>query len=169
MDIEIHPDTPAQGVLLTEKFKGMNLSDSRENLRRAGAPYGIEFGAYTLLANSRLAIEASEFAKDQGQFPAFHEKVFYTTFTEARNIGDINVLLDIAQEVGLNRDELREALETGRYRERLEQAQEEAMRYGVSGTPTFIINDKYRVVGAQPLEAFRNALLQIQQEEQGQA
>lgn len=169
INIEIHPDTPEKGVLLSEYFRGMDIGGMHDNLRRAGAAYGIEFGEMTMLANSHLAIAASEYARDHGKFEAFHEKVLHAYFTEARDIGDIGVLLEIATAVGLDRGELQTALETGRYEERLEQAQQEAMRYQVTGTPCFIINNRYKVSGAQPLDVFQNALRRIEQEEAGQA
>lgn len=166
VSLEIHPETPAEGVSLSERFKGMNLEGMNENLRRAGEPYGLEFaGNRDLLPNSRLSLEASEFARDHGKFHEFHEAVFHAYFTEARDIGDVQVLLDVAKQVGLDMAELQASLQDGRYLPRLEQASEEAHHYGINGTPTYIINDKYKVYGAQPLDVFRNALKRIAEEE----
>jgi predicted DsbA family dithiol-disulfide isomerase len=39
-----------------------------------------------------------------------------------------------------------------------------AQRIGVTGVPTYVINNKYAIVGAQPYEAFKNALAQIEKE-----
>jgi predicted DsbA family dithiol-disulfide isomerase len=163
VSLEIHPETPPEGVPLEQKFPGM-LQGIVANLRAGGEPYGIEFGDITLMPNTRLALQASEYARDMGKFHAFHEKVFHACFTEARDIGDLDVVLELAAAVGLDTAELREALADGRYMPRLEQAQEEAARYGVSGTPTFMVNNRYKIVGAQPLEAFRNALKRIEAE-----
>lgn len=165
VSLEIHPETPAEGVLLSERFKGMRVEGMYDNLRQAGEPYGIKFGNLQLLSNSRKSLEASEFARDHGKFHEFHEAVFHAYFTEARDIGDVQVLLDVAKQVGLETAELQAALEDGRYLPRLEQASQEAYQYGINGTPTFIINDKYKVYGAQPFEVFRNALKRIAEEE----
>lgn len=163
--IEIHPDTPQAGVPLTEKFPGMSPEQLFAGVRQAGALYGIEFGNVEKLANSRRAIEASEYARDHGKFGEYHDLVLHAYFTEGRDIGDVSVLLELARQAGLDAEELQRALDEGRYAARLEAAQEQAYQYGVSGTPTFLVNNKYRVVGAQPLEAFRSALKRIEEEE----
>lgn len=165
--MEIHPETPVEGVLLADKFPGANVDAMYDNLRRAGAPYGIEFGKMTTLSNSRMALEASEFARDHGKYDEFHEAIFHAYFTETHNIGLEQIVLGVAKEVGLNTEELKQALADGRYLPRLQEAQEEAYQYGINGTPTFIINGRYKIYGAQPLDAFRNALKQIEANEQG--
>ncbi|TCP57607.1 putative DsbA family dithiol-disulfide isomerase [Tumebacillus sp. BK434] len=165
INIEIHPDTPQEGVLLTEKFPGMTTEQLFAGVRRAGALYGIAFGQVDKLANSRQAIEASEYAREHGKFEEFHDLVLHAYFTEARDIGAVSVLLELARQAGLDAEELQRALEEGRYAASLEAAQEQAYQYGVSGTPTFIVNNKYRVVGAQSLESFRSVLKRIEEEE----
>ncbi|MCY0903140.1 MAG: DsbA family protein, partial [Firmicutes bacterium] len=116
------------------------------------------------LSNSRLALEASEFAREQGKFHAFHNAVFHAYFTEGRDIGDREILLSIGESVGLPRESLDEALTVQRYEEALHKGQDEGAQCGVSGTPTCIINGRYRVVGAQPIEAFRQVLRTIEKE-----
>ncbi|WP_232696843.1 DsbA family oxidoreductase [Brevibacillus daliensis] len=165
VDFELHPTTPAEGILLKDKFQGANIEQMFVQLRQSGAPYGIIFGEQTHLYNTRLAIQASEFAKDHGKYHEFHEKVFYANFTDIKDISDIEVIKEIAKEVGLDTDELEKALKDGRYLPRLEEAQEKAQQYGVTGTPTFIINDKYKIVGAQSLDTFKRTLQQIENQE----
>jgi predicted DsbA family dithiol-disulfide isomerase len=135
-----------------------------EGLRRAGSQYGIEFGGHTLLSNSRLALEASEFAKDHNKFDPFHEKLFHACFTELKDIGEKDLILDLAEQIGLNKSELADALDSGKYKAALEQAQHQGHAYGVTGTPTFIVNDQYKIVGAQPLEAIKDFLRKIEAE-----
>lgn len=50
-------------------------------------------------------------------------------------------------------------IKDGLYENKLEQAKDLAQQYEVSGTPTFIINEKFAIVGAQPIDSFKNALL----------
>lgn len=168
MPMEIHPDTPGEGLLLSEKFKGMDTEGMFANLRRSGAPYGIDFGSLKVLSNSRKALEAGEFARDHGKFEEFHELIFHAYFTETRDIGEVELLVELAQKAGLDTDELRAALEDGRYMPRLESTLEMAHHYGINSTPTFVINNKYALVGAQPLDRMRAALRQIAAEEQAE-
>lgn len=107
---------------------------------------------------------ASEYARDQGVFHDFHRRIFDTYFRACEDIGNMEVLLHIADQCGLMQNELQAALLDLRYMPRLEQALREGEKYGVTGTPTFIINGTYKVVGAQLFEVFRNALLKISAE-----
>lgn len=130
-------------------------------LQLAAAPYGIKINPVKNLYNSHLALQATEYAQDHGKFHELNEAIFRANFTDGKNIGDLDVLLQLAEEVGLNKEGLRTALQAGTYEERLAAAQAEAQRYGISSTPTFVINGRYKIVGARPLASFRAALEQI--------
>ena len=80
---EIHPETPEKGVLLTEHLPHIDWDEMYINLRRSGARFGITFSDVTVLSNSRMSLEAGEFARDHGMFDKFHEQIFYQYFTEA--------------------------------------------------------------------------------------
>jgi predicted DsbA family dithiol-disulfide isomerase len=136
------------------------------NLRQAGEPFGIKFGNPTLLSNSQLALEVSEFAKDQGSFNEFHEKIFFAYFTEGKDIGNMEVILETAKKSGLDINSLQEALNDGKYIAKLAEAQQQGKSYGITGTPTFVVNDQYKIVGAQPVEAIRDYLHQLEKASQ---
>ena len=53
-------------MLLSERFKGYDLSSFYDQLRARGKEVGVVFGNHTLLSNSRLALMASEYARDHG-------------------------------------------------------------------------------------------------------
>jgi len=155
---EIHPDTPQAGTLLSTMFPQLDADNMFRHLRDMAAPYGITFADIVLVSNSRMSLEASEFAKDQGKFDQFHCALFQTYFSQGMDIGNIEVLTQIGYESGLDRDALAQALQTGRYRPRIENVRKEAARLGVTAAPTFIIEDRDRIVGAQPIEVFRKKL-----------
>ena len=71
------------------------------------------------------------------------------------------VLRSAAEEVGLNADEMQQLVESSRYTDFVEEQVRWAQQIGVTGVPTYVINDRYAVVGAQPYEVFKNALTQI--------
>lgn len=129
-----------------------------ENLRRQGARYGLEFTERTRLSNSRPALEAGEFAREAGKFAPFHGEIFRAYFTAGRDIGDLGVLLQVAETCGLDAAALAGALKEGRYARRLAANQAEARQLGIRSVPTFIINGRERLVGAQPLAKFREFL-----------
>ena len=63
-----------------------------------------------------------------------------------------------AEEVGLNADDMQRDVEAGRYTAAVKEQVEEAYALGINGLPTYILNDKYALVGAQPFEVFKQAL-----------
>lgn len=153
---------PLDGIAMSKIFPGVDLKKRYESLSRAGFPYGIAFKEVSRASNSRLALEASEHARDKGRFDSFHSRVFEAYFVETRDIGDLEVILELAEHVGMDLEDLRGALLEKRYAPRLEEARNEARRYEVTAVPTFIINGKHKIVGAQPIEAFREKLRMIE-------
>lgn len=162
MSYELHPETPPEGLPLKQAFPQMNLEEKQEQLNTMGAPYGIVFKDLSRAVNTHLALQASEFAKDQGKFHEYHEKLLYANYTEGKNIGDIDVLLDLAQSVNLDPQKLKLAIQEKRYEPRLLEVQDQAERDQIMATPTMIINDHFRIVGAQSLQTFRKKFEDIE-------
>ncbi len=133
-----------------------------KHLRTMAAPYGITFADFTNISNSRNALLAAEFARAAGGFEKLHVALFTAYFSEGLDIGDIDVLGQIAGDAGLDQAELTKALRQDLYADRLATAQERARSLGVSGVPAFIIGEKERIVGAQPIEVFRTVLKRAQ-------
>jgi len=132
-----------------------------ENIRKRGDEFGIKFGPRLLLSNSRMSLEASEYARDMGKYELFHERMFYTYFTESKDIGSLEALTESARFCGLDTDELLTALKERRYAHRLEESRKEAEKISLTGVPTFIINGKTEVVGAQQIAVFRDLFRKI--------
>ncbi len=164
MAFELRPEMPPEGMPMSKLFPGVDLKKRYESLSNAGSPYGIAFQELSNASNSRLALEASEYARDNGHFDSFHGRVFRAYFVETLDIGDLEVIRELALQEGLDCDELLRALQEKRYASRLEGAKQEAGRHCVTAVPTFIINDKHKIVGAQAIEAFREKFRIIQAE-----
>lgn len=162
LPLEIHPETPKEGMPITELFPASSVERMFDNLKNTAKHYGIDFKGNSLLSNSHLALAAGEFAKEEGKFEAFHEKLFYAYFTQSLDIGDIEVLSSICTSIGLDQEKMTAQLTKGTYEAVLNETQESAHQYGISSTPTFVINNKYAIVGAQPLETFRKVLLDLE-------
>lgn len=106
---------------------------------------------------SRKALEAAEFAREKGVYDRMHTALFRAFFEEGRDIGEIEVLLQVGESVGLDTDELRTALEEGRFTEKVIGDEELARKLGVDSVPTmFVAPDDAppqageRITGAQP-------------------
>ncbi|MGE7920361.1 DsbA family oxidoreductase [Viridibacillus sp. NPDC093762] len=92
---------------------------------------------------TNLAFEGCHFAKEHGKGNEFHHRVFTAFFQEEQNIENVEVLTNLAGEVGLSMDDFKDALVSRKYREvhqkALNHAYEEAQ---IMAVPTFIIGDE---------------------------
>mgnify|MGYP002146136264 CR=1 FL=1 len=98
---------------------------------------------------AHLAAEASLAAKEQGKFWEYHAKLFAN-----QGALDRASLDKYAQELGLNMKKFTAALESGKYKQKVDDELAEGQKIGANGTPAFFVNGK-SLSGAQPLEAFK--------------
>ena len=132
-----------------------------DHLRQRGKEFGIVFADRTILSNSRLALEASEYARDMGKYEEFHDHIFHAYFTEALNIGDVEILSMVTARCGLDAVDMKNALKDHTFKPRLDDARGKGELITLTGVPTFIINEKYKIVGAQPVGVFSDLLDKI--------
>jgi predicted DsbA family dithiol-disulfide isomerase len=88
---------------------------------------------------------------------ALHDALCRAYFVDARNIGDPEVLVELAQPVGLPADEARAVLAERRFKDAVDADWAKSHRYGVTGVPTFVAC-RHGVVGAQPYEVLEQLL-----------
>jgi predicted DsbA family dithiol-disulfide isomerase len=141
----LHPDTPAEGRA-REDFKAKNPR-MKGLMGAEGLPYSDRSHTY----NSRFAQEIGTWAETQAGGNAIHDKFFEAYFVDCRNIGDIEVIIDIVKSVGLDESEARAVLAERRFKDAVDADWEKSRACGVTGVPTFVTNNK-GVVGAQPYE-----------------
>lgn len=126
-----------------------------------GRDIGLDYRFDRAIAtNTHRAHELSHFAKEHGRQHAVVRRLFQAYFTDGVNVGDLDALADIAQEIGLDRESAFEALSSGRYASAVDDDLAQASQIGVSGVPFFVFNMKYAVSGAQPVESFIRVLHQ---------
>lgn len=141
-----------------ERLFGPGIRQGHGDLRRRCADLGLPFTPPEILSNSRLAVEAAEFAREAGRHPEFHRALLAAYFARSWDIGDLGLLGELALEVGLDPVGLQTELVAGHYAEAREAACAEARTAGVTAVPTYIFSEGTRVVGAQPLDHFRRLL-----------
>ena len=112
---------------------------------------GLPYNRRTHTYNSRLAQELAKWADSQRGFEAIHGVLYRAYFVDGRNIGDVNVLVDIAQTVGLPAESARQLLADRTFKDAVDADWEQARRSGITGVPSFVAG-KYKVVGAQPYD-----------------
>ena len=91
----------------------------------------------------------------------FTHEVFKAYFEGCLDIGKEAVILEIAQKVGLSKNEVEDCLKNPLYQKSFANNCAEARKLDISGVPTFIVNDKYRITGAQSEETFVELFEQV--------
>jgi predicted DsbA family dithiol-disulfide isomerase len=160
---QIHPEYPAAGIPIEQRIaqygQGRYAAIWR-NILALAEGIGLEMNPPPVLTNSLMALEATEYARDQGKEKAFSNAVYQAYFQRGQNIGDIDVILSLAEQAGLNAAEVQDHLKGGTYSARIEASHQEARAFGVSGVPTFIVGPA-QIVGAQSPEVFVSMLKRV--------
>ena len=158
----LRPDMPAAGMDLPEYIKQRRAAGSENRLLEMAKMNGMEYVPLSRLHNTRLAHEATEFARESGRANEFHHVVFRQAFSQGLDISSWDVLRLAADEVGLPADQMQSEVESGKYTQAVADQVREAYQIGVSGVPTYVINDRYAIVGAQPYEVFKRVIDRLQ-------
>lgn len=154
----LRPNIPPGGVPLTSILPPDRLERAETAIREATQAAGLPLNRPALVPNTRQAHEIGLLAEAQGLDDAYHQAALRAYFAQARNIGDAEVLAEIGEEVGMARDEILEALHTGRYRAEIDSATTDAFERGIRSVPNFIFATGRRFSGALPYEAFLSAV-----------
>ncbi len=160
----LRPDTPPEGMELPEYIIKARASGADERLQNMAKLHGMEFKSPDRIFNTRIAHEATEYAREHGMGLEFHRVVFRKVYAEGLDISKWEILRSAAEEVGLDADDMQVVVDGGKYTAEVAAQVRQAQQIGVTGVPTYVINDRYAVVGAQPYEVFKNALGQILKE-----
>ena len=146
---------------LAEK-KGMSYEYSKklhEKLIQTARDAGLEYNFdKAIVANSFDAHKMIQLAKTKNLGDAAEERLFRAYFTEGRDFGDTDTLVSLGKDIGLQENEIRDALKSDEFAYKVEQDIQEANDIGVGGVPFFVFNGKYAVSGAQPPEYFLQTL-----------
>jgi len=156
----LHPDTPLEGRPLAQLFAGRDVGAMHNRMQRLMEAEGLPYCTRTHTYNSRLAQELGKWADQQPGFEAIHAALYRAYFAEGRNIGDLDILVDIAQSVELPADKARAVLRERRFKGAIDADWAKSRKYGVTGVPTFMCGDS-RAVGAQPYEVLEQLVSRL--------
>ncbi len=158
----LHPETPEEGRTLQDMFATGPEAIAEKNRTMKGLmeAEGLPFKDRSHTFNSRLAQEIGTWAETQPGGEAIHDKFFDAYFVAGRNVGDIEVIIDIVKSVGLDETEARAVLEERRFRDAVDADWAKSRSYGVTGVPTFVCN-RQGLVGAQPYEVLEQLMAEV--------
>ena len=155
----LHPDTPAEGLPLQDLFagRGFDLDAMHTRMKRLMDAEGLPYGRRTHTYNSRLAQELAKWADSQPGSESIHGALYQAYFVDGRNIGDPDVLVDIAQSAGLSEKAAREVLTNRTFKDAVDADWQLSRHSGITAVPSFITG-KYKVVGAQPYDVLADLI-----------
>jgi predicted DsbA family dithiol-disulfide isomerase len=166
---ELDPSVPAGGMDLSDylarKFGGAGaLAHVRDRLAHAGREAGIDFRwdgkrRVNTFDAHRLAAWAEGHGEDgAASRSALEQRLFRAYFTENLDISDHGVLAGLAADVGLEGPRAAEALAMGAGADQVRAEEARALELGISAVPTFVIEGRWAIPGAQDVDTFVKVL-----------
>lgn len=161
LPFELHPEAPLEGIPREVYFGQGRFEQIRRHLESIASEVGLKMEQRDLIINSRKALGAAEFAREHGKFEAMHHALFKAHWERTGKLEDVDDLVRIGVEVGLDGSELRTAIEEDRYAAVIDDNRHEAESVGINAIPAHIFGRRYLVLGAQPYEAFHDVLARL--------
>jgi len=165
---ELNPEMPPEGKngieYGAEKY-GRTPVESHQHFERLttiGAEAGFEFRLNDdfRIWNTFMVHQLLHWASNYELTNALKVSLFSAHFTEHRNLSDIETLAELAQRVGLNRDEATEVLKEQRYASEVRQQQSYWIKRAVQGVPAITFNNGNLFSGAQGTSNYSHILQQ---------
>ncbi|OIQ43164.1 MAG: polyketide biosynthesis protein [Roseobacter sp. MedPE-SWde] len=168
---QLNPDMPREGMdrraYLEAKFGG------KEGAVRAYAPVvehaekaglSIDFEGMQRTPNTIDAHRLIHWAGIEGKQGKMVDALFDAYFAQARDIGDSDVLVEIAAKIGMEADVVRQLLSGNNDVEDIRKRDAHSRQMGVSSVPTFIIANQHAVPGAQQPDMWKQVIEDIMQQ-----
>ncbi|SDW15512.1 Predicted dithiol-disulfide isomerase, DsbA family [Paenibacillus sp. CF384] len=172
---QLFPDAPSDTGLnyyeWTAEIHGGGMSadyvkESNQAVVQMGANIGLTYNLDTLIpSNTTDALRVAIYAQEQGKASEWMASVYKAYFTDAKDIGDHETLAKLAGESGLDSGAVLTMLSSDRYKETVKKERRNGSGRGITGTPFYIINDKYAISGVRSSDAFLEVMEQVWREE----
>ncbi|WP_063043531.1 DsbA family oxidoreductase [Nocardia pseudovaccinii] len=118
------------------------------------------------VGNTQLAHEFLAYASDEGKNRAAWDAIFQAYFGAARPIFGLDVLLELAEKLGLERAQTRRALSERRFQQQVHDEARDARRLGATGAPFIVLDGRYALSGAQDTATLLDVLHKLWNETQ---
>ena len=155
----LRPDTPKEG-----NPRGPRPGETDDELSSPLRDYAKEAGLImrppSVTPNTMRILEATEHAQQQGKFMEFHRAAYRAFWEDRKDLGDLSVIGEVAEEVNLDSSELITRLESGHYTDTVMGQYQEALQHGIRGIPTFLVGN-LMFTGAHPYEIFQTAMNRV--------
>jgi predicted DsbA family dithiol-disulfide isomerase len=150
------------GGIPREQLHARYGEEFHERLKRSFETAGLVYNPPPdVVPNTMRALALTELARDRGMHRPLHDRLMDAYWEEARDIGDAEVLRELAAETGLSEDEAAAALDDAALANRVHVSTARAQSLGVTGVPAFVLDNQLLVLGAQPRDVFERALVRL--------
>ena len=139
----------------------MYRARAQEGVNRLAAQVGLQLSLHDRLINSRPALQAAEFAREQGHFNTMHHELFRAYWDEGRDVSHMSVLREVALRAGVDATGMEAAVAANRFGDYLDARRAEAEELMIDGIPAHVIADRYLVMGAQPYDIFERVMARL--------
>jgi predicted DsbA family dithiol-disulfide isomerase len=162
----LNPDMvtdPSQSNLeYLANVKGWSLQQAQQitdQVTAMAAEEGLEYHLEkAVVANAKTAHRLLQLAKTLGKGDLMKERLLKAYFTEGANIDDRATLLSLAVEAGIEEQRASHCLDSDEFTQAVDEDIYESRLIGVSGVPFFVLDRKFGISGAQPIELFEQTL-----------
>ena len=159
---ELHPEIPREGFDKKEYYKikfgeSSGASDKFNFISEEGKKVGLEFNFKKSknLPNTFLAHRLLWLCRSKDMQDVIAEALFYAYFTDGRDVGNEDELIEISSENGLNKQEIRDFFQSNIGHEEVLREENRAREMNIFSVPTYIFNKKYLLVGGQESDTFK--------------
>lgn len=151
-------ETVAEMLARKHGYSPTEVAQLEQRLAGLATKEGLAINADRVSANTRDAHRLLHLAADRGRQDDLAKRLFAAHFAEKQVVSDHDTLVRLAAESGIDEDEARGVLESDAYAADVATDAAEARALGANGVPFFVFDKRYIINGAQPTEAFAQAL-----------
>ena len=156
---ELDPKAPLEGSDLFNVYPKEYILKSLDMLSKLGKDHGIIYNNKNGKYNTRRAHLGGYFAKENDLYHEYAKALFKAYFTDSINIGNKDELDKIVENIGMNVNDMNQAIDSGKYDALLNQAYKDSGNYKIQSVPTFILNEKSRVSGVRDYVRFKEEFI----------
>jgi predicted DsbA family dithiol-disulfide isomerase len=161
---ELHPEAPVEGIPREIYFGRARSEQMHSYMKSVAESVGLEMQTRDVIINSRRALGAAEFARENKRFDEMHHALFEAHWGGTGKLEEVDDLVRIGESVGLDGAELRSAIEEGRYARVIDENRRVASSVGIEAIPAHVFGRRYLVLGAQPYDVLKEVVERVTSE-----
>lgn len=155
---------PRSAPPISDEYRAQIEAKRPQVYQTAREQYGEEMNPGPFGIDSRPALIGVQYARTLGLDDEFHAAVLDAYWRRAEKIDEQDVLLDLAERVGMDRDEFERALENPVYEAGVDGDIQQAFQFGLQGVPALVIENRYLIPGAVPYPTLKEIVTKVHEE-----